>query len=177
MRRGQPRWQGIDDQGSGPSDVAINPLPGGIGWIGKPDGFAGDGLYAWTSPSMTTIPYVRGQKLYPAPSDSTYYRYGGAAHAERRLTSGRMLASYSRNPKDPALLMRYGNAYMPQFVEVAPPVVAPPVVAPPPPTPTPTPTPTPSPQPLARTATPLPGPTPAVETVRPEPRGLVRLRR
>jgi hypothetical protein len=49
-----------------------------------------------------------------------YYRYAGAAHPEHALSSGAVLTSYSRNPRDGALLTANGNAYMPQWVEVAP---------------------------------------------------------
>jgi len=97
---------GLVDPRSGASNVvAVQPQAGGFGWVGTQNQYAGD---AWTAAGMLTPPYTRSGRLYYAPSDSTYYHYSGSSHPEHRLASGLTLASYSRNPKNAALLTRDG---------------------------------------------------------------------
>lgn len=108
-----------DASGSGPSGGAdVVPVIGGVGWIGNSDEFAGPGIQAWTSPSLTQTPYSRSGTLQSAVSTSEYYVYGGAAHPEHTLADGNLLVIWSRNPRSGAELLGNGNAYMPQAGEI-----------------------------------------------------------
>jgi hypothetical protein len=115
----------LDPAGYGvPPSFDVSPLPGG-GWVadGKANGIFSEGISTWTAPAPQGPWRQQADVLphFPGKLVASEFTYGGY-RLPYPLGSGRGLLVYSRNASWEAVLADTG-LYMPQFVEVDPPLV------------------------------------------------------